>query len=328
MSNLKEASIDMGVGRDRMLAFLASMIRIRCFEMKLEELSLRGALHGTMHLYIGQEATAVGTLAAREPGDLFTSTHRGHGHCVAVGADVERMFGEFLGKDIGYCKSRGGSMHIADVAAGNLGANGVVGGSLGIATGAALVQQMKKTGAVVFCFFGDGAVNQGLFHESANLAAIWDLPVVFVCENNQYGMSFHYRKAMRHEKISERASSYGFPGVTVDGNDVLAVFEAAKQARSHAAEKGPIFLECVTYRWRGHSKSDANRYRTQAEIDDWKARCPIKRFRQVLIEKGILSEKLADKIDSQVNQEVENALERAQEAEPAGPIKIPDEVYA
>jgi pyruvate dehydrogenase E1 component alpha subunit len=219
-------------------------------------------------------------------------------------------------------------MHIADVAAGNLGANGIVGGSFGIAVGAALVQQMKNTGVVVFCFFGDGAVNQGIFHESANLAAIWNLPVVFVCENNQYGMSFHYRKAMRHEQISQRAAGYGFPGVTVDGNDVLAVFRSARKARCYARQNGPMLLECVTYRWRGHSKSDANRYRTQKEINQWKARCPIKRFRQLLIKKGILSRKEVDKIDCHVSQEVDHALETAQKEDQAEPISIPDEVYA
>ena len=323
-----DAMVIDGVVRDRLLDFLAGMLRIRCFEMKLEELSLRGALHGTMHLYIGQEATAVGALAARQPGDLFTSTHRGHGHSVAAGADLVRMFGEFLGKSSGYCRGRGGSMHIADVAAGNLGANGIVGGSIGIAAGAALVQQMKNTGAVVFCFFGDGAVNQGIFHESANLAAIWNLPVVFICENNQYGMSFHYRRAMRHEQISQRAAGYGFPGVTVDGNDVLAVFRSAEKARGYAAKDGPILLECVTYRWRGHSKSDANSYRTQEEIDQWKARCPIKRLRQLLIKEGILSNEEADEIDRRVSQEVDHALERAQQEDPAEPIKTPDEVYA
>ncbi len=317
-----------GISPTRMQAFLRTMLRIRCFEEKVEDIYNQGLMHGTMHLYIGQEAVAVGALAARQAGDLFTSTHRGHGHCIAGGAELWRMFAELLGKEDGYCRGRGGSMHIADLATGNLGANGIVGGGVGIAVGAALVQKMKDTGRVVFCFFGDGAINQGAFHEAANMAAIWDLPVVFVCENNHYGMSLHYRKAMRRERISQRASSYGFPGVCVDGNDVSAVFLATERARRHATKAGPILLECITYRWRGHSRSDANRYRTREEIEDWKQKCPLLRLRRRLIDKGVWTQKELDIVEHEVKKEINDAVELAQSCPNASPIQLPDEVYA
>jgi acetoin:2,6-dichlorophenolindophenol oxidoreductase subunit alpha len=329
MSTIPEQSnIVDEISGEQLGSFLAAMLRIRYFEEKLEWIYGRGLMHGTMHLYIGEEATAVGVLAARQPGDLFTSTHRGHGHCIAGGALLWRMFAELLGKEEGYCRGRGGSMHIADLAAGNLGANGVVGGSIGIAVGAALTQRMKQRPSVVFCFFGDGAINQGIFHESANMAAIWNLPVVFVCENNGYGISLHYRKAMRQERISRRALSYGFPGVTVDGNDVIAVFQAAQQARRQAVSEGPVLLECVTYRWRGHSRSDANRYRTKEEIEQWKQRCPIRGLRERLLHEGVLTESELNRIDQEVEKEVLNAFEMAQSCSNAEPIRISSEVYA
>lgn len=221
--------------------------------------------------------------------DKITSTHRGHGHCVAKGADLGKMFAEFFGKETGYCKGRGGSMHIADPAKGNLGANGIVGGGLPIAVGAALSAKRLGTGAVTVCFFGDGANNEGAFHEALNMAAVWKLPVVFVCENNKYGMSTSTERSTAVKNIADRAASYSMPGVTVDGNDFSAVSEAvdAAVARARAGE-GPSLVENVTYRWRGHSKSDRNRYRTKEEIADWMERDPIAAMAAMLIDHGII----------------------------------------
>jgi len=215
---------------ERLRAMLGTMLLIRAFEEKAEELYGLGRVHGTMHLSIGQEAVAVGVCEALRPDDFILSTHRGHGHCLAKGADVRRMMAEFLGKETGYCRGRGGSMHIADVDGGNLGANGIVAGGLPIATGVGLSIQVRRTGQVCVAFFGDGAANEGAFHESLNLASIWNLPVVFVCENNQYAMSMPVHRAMRVERVADRACAYGIPGRTVDGMDVLAVFEAAQEA--------------------------------------------------------------------------------------------------
>jgi len=256
-------------------AALGTMWRIRRFEEAVDELFARGLMHGTMHLSIGQEASATGTCAALRPTDRITSTHRGHGHCIAKGADLTRMMAELLAKETGYCRGRGGSMHIADTATGNLGANGIVAGGIPIAAGAALAARMRGTDEVVVSFFGDGAVNEGAFHEAANLAAIWDLPLILLCENNRYGMSFSTERAFAIEHLADRAAGYGIPGVTVDGNDVEAVHEAVAAAVARArAGAGPTFVECETYRWKGHSKSDKNLYRTRDEIAEWQARDP------------------------------------------------------
>jgi TPP-dependent pyruvate/acetoin dehydrogenase alpha subunit len=258
---------------------LRTMWTIRIFEEAVDDLFARGLMHGTMHLSIGQEAVAAGACMAIRPDDLITSTHRGHGHCIAKGADIERMMAELLGRENGYCRGRGGSMHIADVATGNLGANGIVAGGIPIAAGAGLAQQMRNTGSVVISFFGDGAVNEGAFHEGMNLAAIWRLPVVFLCENNFYGMSMATSKAVNIDQLSTRAAGYGMPGHTIDGNDLQAVYDCVAAAAERAREGGgPSFIEAQTYRWRGHSKSDKNLYRTRDEIDEWKKQDPIKRF--------------------------------------------------
>lgn len=212
--------------------WLRQMYTIRAFEEKAEQLYMMGKIHGTMHLSIGQEASAVGSIAALRPDDLILSTHRGHGHCIAKGVDLNLMMAEFTGKETGYCRGRGGSMHIADIEGGNLGANGVVGGGIPISVGVGLSLKMQKRDQVILCFFGDGAANTGAFHESLNMAAIWKLPVVYVCENNQYAMSFSVKKAFAIEHIADRAAAYGMPGVTVDGNDLMAVYEAVAKQRS------------------------------------------------------------------------------------------------
>ncbi|HID87336.1 MAG TPA: thiamine pyrophosphate-dependent dehydrogenase E1 component subunit alpha, partial [Anaerolineae bacterium] len=304
---------NLGLEKGKLRLMLRQMYLIRAFEEKAEQLYAMGKVHGTMHLSIGEEASAVGAIAALRPDDYILSTHRGHGHCIAKGADLNRMMAEFMGKETGYCRGRGGSMHIADIEGGNLGANGVVGGGIPIAVGVGLSLKMQKRDQIVLCFFGDGAANLGPFHESLNMAAIWTLPVVYVCENNQYAMSFSVKKAFAIERISDRAAAYGMPGVTVDGNDVLAVYEAVSQAAKRArAGEGPSLIENVTYRWRGHSKSDVNRYRTREEIEAWKKKCPIKRFRTLLIEEGILSEEEADQIEREAYAAIDAAVEFAE----------------
>ena len=294
---------------------LRQMHLIRQFEEGAEQAYTRGLVHGTMHLSIGQEASATGVCAVLEPGDYITSTHRGHGHCIAKGAEPKYMFAEFFGKDTGYCRGRGGSMHIADVASGNLGANGIVGGGLPIAVGAALALQQEARPNVVVCFFGDGANNEGAFHESLNMAAIWKLPVVFVCENNQYGMSTSTERSTAVKRISQRAVAYDMPGVTVDGNEFAAVAQAAADAVDRARSgQGPSLLECLTYRHRGHSKSDRNRYRTKEEIESWIARDPIGRFEQTLLDLSLIDDAQIEALVASVAQEIDSAIQYAKDS--------------
>jgi pyruvate dehydrogenase E1 component alpha subunit len=308
---------------------LRQMVTIRAFEEKAEDLYAMGKVHGTMHLSIGMEASAVGSIAALRPEDYILSTHRGHGHCIAKGASLNRMMAEFLGKETGYCRGRGGSMHIADAKGGNLGANGVVGGGIATAMGVALGLNMQGREQIVLCFFGDGAANLGPFHESLNMAAIWRLPVVYVCENNQYAMSFSVNRAFAIQKISDRAAAYGMPGETVDGNDLMAVYQAASEAVERARSgDGPSLIENVTYRWRGHSKSDVNRYRTQEEIKAWQERCPIKRFRKQLIEQGVLTEEGANRIEQQAYAAIDAAVAFAESSPEPDLATIEQGVYA
>ncbi len=291
---------------------LRQMHLIRQFEEGAEQAYMRGLVHGTMHLSIGQEASATGVCAVLEKGDYITSTHRGHGHCIAKGAEPKYMFAEFFGKDSGYCRGRGGSMHIADLATGNLGANGIVGGGLPIAVGAALALKQEQRKSVVVCFFGDGANNEGAFHESLNMAAIWKLPVVFVCENNQYGMSTSTERSTAVPRIAQRAQAYSMPGETVDGNEFAAVAAGAAHAVDRArAGEGPSLLECLTYRHRGHSKSDRNRYRTKEEIDSWIARDPIGRFEATLLSHGLIDQTQIDALIAGVEAEIAEGIEFA-----------------
>jgi TPP-dependent pyruvate/acetoin dehydrogenase alpha subunit len=314
---------------------LRQMVTIRAFEEMAEQLYTQGKIHGTMHLSIGMEASAVGAIGALRPDDLILSTHRGHGHCIAKGANLELMMAEFMGKECGYCRGRGGSMHIADMAGGNLGANGVVGGGVATAMGVGLGLKMQRkdaspgAGPIVLGFFGDGAANLGPFHESLNMAAIWKLPVVYVCENNQYAMSFSVKRAFAIDRISDRAAAYGMPGVTVDGNDLLAVYWAVSQAAARArAGEGPTLVENVTYRWRGHSKSDANRYRTREEIQAWQEKCPIKRFRSRLIEEGVLTAAEADQIEREAYAAIDDAVAFAEDCPEPDLATIEEGVYA
>jgi pyruvate dehydrogenase E1 component alpha subunit len=297
---------------DEVLGALRRMRRIRRFEEAAEDSYIRGLSYGTMHLSIGQEATAVGACMPLSDADCITSTHRGHGHCIAKGAELKPMFAEFLGREGGYCKGRGGSMHIAEPAKGNLGANGIVGGGLPIAVGAALSAKKRGSGAVALAFFGDGANNEGAFHEALNLASIWKLPVVFVCENNQYAMSMSMARATAVANVADRASAYAIPGVIVDGNDFAAVAEASFEAVERArAGEGPTLIEAKTYRTRGHSRSDRNRYRSREEIETWKALDPIARFEKEIVALGIATQARVAEIAAEVEKEMAEAAAEA-----------------
>jgi len=315
--------------RELCVNMLSKMYKIRFFEETVDELFARGLVHGTMHLSIGQEASAVGSVSALRDEDYILSTHRGHGHCIAKDADLKLMMAEFWGKETGYCRGRGGSMHIADVEARNLGANGVVGGGIPLAVGVGLSLKMRGREEIVMGFFGDGAANQGSFHEALNMAAIWCLPVVYVCENNQYGMSMSVGKAFKIKNISQRAAGYGMRGVTVDGNDVLEVYGAATDAVQRARTgEGPTLLECKTYRWKGHSKSDQERYRTREEIEAWKKKDPIKRFRETLIAEGVIRDEEARQIEEGARQSIDEAVEYAQASPEPAMDTILEGVYA
>lgn len=301
---------------DQLREVLRKMYLIRRFEEGAEDSYMRGLVHGTMHLSIGQEASAVGICMPLTDADQITSTHRGHGHCIAKGADVKRMFAEFFGKTTGYCKGRGGSMHIADVTKGNLGANGIVAGGIPIAVGAALSAKKMKTGKVVVSFFGDGANNEGAFHESLNMASIWKLPVIFVCENNGYGMSTSTARSTAVRDIADRAAAYAMPGVIVDGNNFSQVAEASHIAVERARRgEGPTLIESKTYRYRGHSKSDRNRYRTREEIEDWMTnRDPISLFEKELLEFGVIDQAGIEAVRVTVEKEIADALEFARQS--------------
>ncbi|ANU09583.1 pyruvate dehydrogenase (acetyl-transferring) E1 component alpha subunit [Planococcus antarcticus DSM 14505] len=302
---------------------------IRFFEEKVDEFFAKGMIHGTTHLSVGQEASAVGSIAVLNEQDKITSTHRGHGHCIAKGATVNGMMAELFGRTTGYCKGKGGSMHIADVDKGNLGANGIVGGGFAIAAGAALTSQMKGAGYVVLCFFGDGASNEGSFHEAINLASIWKLPVVFICENNQYGMSGPVREMINIEDIAARAASYGIPGKVVDGNDVFEVMNGVSEAVDRARNgEGPSIVEAKTYRSKGHSKSDAKKYRTREEEKEWLLRDPIKLMAKVLIEEEIFTQQEAEEIKADAKKEVEESVEFAKNSPEPTLDALMEDIYA
>ncbi len=308
---------------------LLRMYLIRKFEETAEASYMRGLVHGTMHLSIGQEASAVGTILALAPDDYILSTHRGHGHCIAKGGDVARMLAEFFGKETGYCRGRGGSMHIADVEGGNLGANGIVAGGLPIAVGVGMSIRMQRLPRVCMVFFGDGATNEGAFHEALNMASIWSLPIVFVCENNHYGMSMDVAKAMAVANVADRAAAYAMPGVVVDGNDLPAVAAAARAAVARArGGSGPTLIECKTYRIRGHSKSDRNLYRTKEEIDAWRSRDPIARFAGELLDAGRLDAAAHARIEAEAQAAIDAALEFAKSSPAPDPAMLTHDVYA
>jgi TPP-dependent pyruvate/acetoin dehydrogenase alpha subunit len=308
-----------------LVEMLRKMILIRAFDELAIRLRTDGRIYGTVHPYVGQEAIAVGVCANLSPADRVTSTHRGHGHCIAKGADIKRMMAELFGRVDGYCKGKGGSMHIADFSIGMLGANGIVGGGLPIATGAALAAQLDGKGNVAVCFFGDGATAEGEFHEALNISATWALPIVFVCENNQYAAN--NAVAVQHPvpDLAAHAQAYGMNGVSIDGNDLLAVYDTVRSAveRSRAGE-GPSLIECKTYRWYFHAMRNAPPPETRPadEIAAWKARDPIARFASDLISRGLLAEPELGRIKNEVEAELQAAVAFAE----ASPFPRPEDL--
>jgi len=305
------------------------MNRIRLFEQKLQEFFAAGEIPGFVHLYLGEEAVATGVCSALTDTDMITSTHRGHGHLLAKGGDLKLMMAEIFGRQTGYCKGKGGSMHIADLDLGILGANGIVGGGGPLAIGAALASKYRKSKDVAVCFFGDGASNQGTTQESLNMASAWKLPLVFVNENNGYGISCPQCKSMAIVDIADRAAAYDMPGVVVDGNDVLAVYEAVNEAVKRARNgEGPSLIECKTYRWRGHFEGDACTYRCTEELEEWMAKDPIPRFETKLLEGKTLTKKEVAKIKERIAKEVDEAVAFAKESPMPPTSALMDDVYA
>ncbi len=322
----------MNLSNGQLVELLRKMVTIRLFEEKIIDLYARGLVPGLAHLYVGEEAIATGVCANLLKNDYITSTHRGHGHVIAKGADLKYMMAELFGKKTGYCKGKGGSMHIADVDIGILGANGIAGGGIPIAVGAGLSPKMRKTDQVTACFFGDGSSNNGTFHEGLNFASVHRLPVVFICENNRYGISVSQKQHQAIQDISIRAVAYNMPGITIDGNDVLAVYETSCKAIQRArAGEGPTLVECKTYRWRGHHEGDPNqgkRYRTMEEVKEWMEKCPIRRFEEKLVSEKVLTKMKAKKIWEEVEKEIEEAVAFANESSFPSPQDIYEDVYA
>lgn len=305
------------------------MVLIRFFEEEVERNVQAELLHGTTHLYNGQEAIAVGVCSQLQQGDLITSTHRGHGHAIAMGANINKLMAEMFGKKTGYSKGKGGSMHIADIAKGNLGSNGVVGGGIPIAVGAALSAQMRKEDYVVVSFFGDGATNEGSFHESLNLASIWNLPVIFLCENNVYGMSSNITDMTNIENLSIRAKSYGFPGITVDGNDIFTMIDATNEAINRARNnEGPTLIEAKTYRFKGHSRSDRELYRSKDEVEEFKKRDPLLIFENKLLQTTDINITKLVHIKEKVKKAVEDSTTYAMKSDEPSSKELYTDVYA
>jgi len=308
----------MEISKEKLLDLYSTMVKIRLFEDRIVDLYARGLVPGLAHLYLGEEAVAAGVCGVLREDDYITSTHRGHGHVIAKGADLKLMMAELFGKKTGYCKGKGGSMHIADMKIGILGANGIAGGGIPIAGGAGLSIKLRKTDQVSVGFFGDASSNNGTFHESLNFASVHRLPVIFVCENNKYGISVSQAKHQAIKDIAIRATSYDMPGVVVDGNDVFDVYGAASKAVSRArAGEGPTLIECKTYRWRGHHEGDPNqgrRYRTTEEIEEWKKKDPIPRLAERLLEQKALTKKKMASIEAKLSEEIEQAVAYANES--------------
>lgn len=331
---------EQGLTKEELLGYLRQSIEIRALENNIANLLSKAVLKGASHLYAGQEAVAVGAVAALRDDDMITSTHRGHGHAHAHGDKYaqtpqakqdhyNKMMAEVLGKSGGYCKGKGGSMHIADVEHGNLGATGIVGGNIAVAVGAGLAQKLKGTDRVVVCFFGDGASNEGAFHESLNMASLWNLPVIFVCENNLYGMSVPWANASKLPDVASRASAYGIPGEVVDGMDVLAVRGSVAKAAQRARNgEGPSLIEAKTYRWYGHSHSDPRAYRTRDEEAEWKKRDPITVLKENLESVKMLTEAEFEKMEEAVDVKLNNSMEFSNTSPEPLAQEVDTDVYA
>ena len=309
--------------------FYYTMVKIRKFEETVEKYFLDGQIPGFVHLYIGEEAIATGVCASLKNDDYIQSTHRGHGHTIAKGADINRAMAEIFGKKTGFCKGKGGSMHIADFSVGMLGANGVVGGGFNIATGAALAIKKQKRDNVSVVFFGDGASNRGTFHEALNMASVWKLPIIFVCENNEWASTTPYRTTTSVEDISKRAAGYSMESKIVDGNDVFDVYEGFKEALAHVkAGNGPFFLEAKTYRIKGHFVGDPELYRTKEEVQKvYDENNPITRFENKVLKENLLSETELKEISSKAETEIKEALKFAQDSEFPEPSEMYDDLY-
>jgi acetoin:2,6-dichlorophenolindophenol oxidoreductase subunit alpha len=298
------------------------MVKQRLFEEKIREVYTHGLMPGLAHLYIGQEAVAAGVSLNLNDDDYVTSTHRGHGHLIAKGADLKKMMAEVMGKVNGYCKGKGGSMHIMNLELGILGANGIVGGSIPVAVGAGYSIKYRETDQVVVCYFGDAATNQGTFHESLNMASVFNLPVLFVCENNKYGISVCQDRHQKCKDISQRSVAYDIPGYSVDGNDLEAVYNCVKDAVDNARKgNGPVLIECHTYRWGGHHVGDpGTAYREKEEVEAWKEKCPIKALKNKMLAKGV-----KDDYFSTVNEAVQMEVDEATEWAKNSPFPEPEE---
>lgn len=316
------------IDKDLLISMLLKIYRIRFFEEAVKKLYFQNLITGPLHLYIGEEAVAVGACSALEPTDYVVSTHRGHGHCIAKGGDLKKMMAELLGRETGYCKGRGGSMHLTDPKVELVASSGIVGGGIPISLGAGFSSVYRKSRQVTVCFFSDGATNQGSFHESLNLAAVWRLPVVFVCENNLYAITVSVAKSLPIKDIADRSISYGIPGKIVDGMDVLAVYQVVKEAVDRAREgKGPYLIECKTYRFEGHWVGDPIVYRTDEEVEKWGKRDPIINFQKILLEKEGFTEEELDNIKKQANQEIKKAVEFAKNSPFPNPEEVERYVY-
>lgn len=312
----------MSLSSEKMTELYREMLKIRRFEERVSELFSKGLIPGFVHLYIGEEAVAVGVCANLTKNDFITSTHRGHGHCIAKGANLKRMMAELFGKKAGHCKGKGGSMHIADYSSGILGANGIVGANIPIATGAAFAAKSEGTNHVAVAFFGDGASNTGSFHEGINIAAAWKLPVIFVCENNLYAISTRTTRSSLINDIADRAASYGIPGTVADGMDVMAVYESTRQAVERARTgQGPTLIECKTYRFCGSFEGDTQHYKTKGEREEWLKKDPLN-FARKLVTMGVLTDADIQRIDQEIRSAVDEAVKYAQES----PYPEPEEV--
>jgi pyruvate dehydrogenase E1 component alpha subunit len=308
---------------------LRLMLTIRVFDERALALYRAGEMRGTTHPYIGMEAVGVGVTLALRPDDYVTSTHRGHGHTIAKGGDPKKMMAELLGRATGYSGGKGGSMHIADMDKHMLGANGIVGGGMGLATGAALTAKLQNTGSVAICFFGDGALEQGILHETTNLAAIWKLPVVYVCENNQYAMSARSDWSVAGGDPAKRAAGYGIPGITVDGMDLFAVNAAASEFVERARRgEGPAYLVCNTYRFHGHHAGDPLNYREKEEVERWRLQDPIERVKRIAIERGALRPEEFDALEQRIEAQIEEAVDFAKNSPDPTPDQLMTDIYA
>jgi pyruvate dehydrogenase E1 component alpha subunit len=314
---------------DQLREALRLMLTIRLFDERALALYRAGEMRGTTHPYIGMEAVGVGVMLALRPADYVTSTHRGHGHTIAKGGDPKRMMAELLGKATGYSGGKGGSMHIADMDKHMLGANGIVGGGMGLATGAALTAKLQHTGAVAICFFGDGALEQGILHETTNLAAIWKLPVVYVCENNQYAMSARSDWSIAGGNPAARAAGYGIPGETVDGMDLFAVNAQASEFVERARRgDGPAYLVCNTYRFHGHHAGDPLNYREKEEVERWRLQDPIEGVKRVAVERGVLTAAQIEELERGIVAQIDEAVEFAKNSPDPTPDQMMTDIYA